>query len=237
MAPDDPPDPTWSLSRTLWALVITMAVVTAASYAAPDAYVTTVVGMLFLAATYALVLRHSAPYVAEHGLSFGGLFEPTRLSVVRIARDAAGALAWALAAFAIIAVPFAIGFRFYYHAHRGFAFGALGHSVDAIPGQLLVIALPEEAFFRGFVQTELEPLFEKRVRIFGADISFALVLASAIFALGHLLTNPVPGRLAVFFPSLLFGWLRTRTRGVGAGVVLHALCNLLSATLARGYLG
>ena len=44
-----------------------------------------------------------------------------------------------------------------------------------------------------------------------------------------------PARLAVFFPSLLFGWMRSRTRGIGAGVAFHAMCNIFSETLMRGY--
>ncbi|HEV8550364.1 MAG TPA: CPBP family glutamic-type intramembrane protease, partial [Polyangiaceae bacterium] len=36
-------------------------------------------------------------------------------------------------------------------------------------------------------------------------------------------------------PALLFGWLRARTRGIGASVALHALCNLFASYLARSY--
>lgn len=210
-------------------------IVTAASYLAPEPYVATAVGLGFLGATYLLVLRHSAGYVARHGASLGGLFEPSGLSLRRIVEDALVALGWALAAFALVAVPFAIGFRLYFHVRRPFGLHAAAGALDALLGQLLVIALPEEAFFRGFLQTELEPLFDRRVRLFGAEVSLAIPVASAIFALGHLFTNPQPGRLAVFFPSLLFGFLRTRTKGIGAGVVFHALCNILSSALARGY--
>jgi membrane protease YdiL (CAAX protease family) len=49
------------------------------------------------------------------------------------------------------------------------------------------------------------------------------------------LTEPNVQRLAVFFPALLFGWLRARTRGIGAPVLFHALCNILASTLTRGY--
>jgi membrane protease YdiL (CAAX protease family) len=56
-----------------------------------------------------------------------------------------------------------------------------------------------------------------------------------IFAIGHVLTIRHPARLAVFFPALLFGWLRQRTGGVGASVLLHASCNIFSAALGRGY--
>jgi len=36
-------------------------------------------------------------------------------------------------------------------------------------------------------------------------------------------------------PGPSFGWLRARTRGVGAPVLFHALCNVLASTLTRGY--
>jgi membrane protease YdiL (CAAX protease family) len=39
----------------------------------------------------------------------------------------------------------------------------------------------------------------------------------------------------VFFPSLLFGWLRARTGGIGAGTAYHASCNLFASLLGRGY--
>ena len=67
------------------------------------------------------------------------------------------------------------------------------------------------------------------------SIRSLLILTCAAFALGHVLTEPNPGRLAVFFPALVFGWLRARTGGVGASIVFHALCNLFASTLGRGY--
>jgi membrane protease YdiL (CAAX protease family) len=45
----------------------------------------------------------------------------------------------------------------------------------------------------------------------------------------------LPARLAVFFPALLFGWLRARTGGIGASVCFHAICNVYSQLLGRGY--
>ena len=44
----------------------------------------------------------------------------------------------------------------------------------------------------------------------------AILVTSVIFALGHVATLPYAARLAVFFPSLLFGLLRARTGGIGA---------------------
>jgi membrane protease YdiL (CAAX protease family) len=50
-----------------------------------------------------------------------------------------------------------------------------------------------------------------------------------------LATVQVTARLAVFFPALLFGWLRARTGGIGASVLFHASCNLYALLLGRGY--
>ena len=71
-------------------------------------------------------------------------------------------------------------------------------------------------------------------RVLGADLGPGIVRLGAVFAVGHFLTIRIPARLAVFFPALLFGWLRARTGGIGAGVVFHALCNVFSAALGRG---
>jgi membrane protease YdiL (CAAX protease family) len=90
--------------------------------------------------------------------------------------------------------------------------------------QLLVVALPEEFFFRGFVQGRLgEALSPVR----------ALVLTAVLFALGHYLVTFDPAALAVFFPGLLFGLLRQLTGSVLAGTLFHATCNLFMETLRR----
>ena len=100
---------------------------------------------------------------------------------------------------------------------------------------MLVIALPEEAFFRGYLQTAFDQAWPPRWKIFGAMLGPGWLLTALIFAVGHVLTNPHPGRMAVFFPALIFGWMRARTGGIGTGVAVHAACNLFSATLIRGY--
>jgi len=51
------------------------------------------------------------------------------------------------------------------------------------------------------------------------------LLAAALFALGHLLT-PAPWRLAVFFPALLFAFLRNRTGTIVGAALCHFLCNV-----------
>lgn len=221
--------------RPLLAATITSAIVTAASFFSPDRYAATLVGVCFLAATWWLVLRHDEFTVRAHGLSLGGLLEPTPLDPRRLLRSAVQAVGWALLLIVIAFPPFWLGYRFYWSPHAHFALRLPPSLFDEIAGQLVVIALPEEAFFRGYLQTSLERAWAPRWRILGADLGPGWLLASAIFAIGHVLTIHHPARLAVFFPALVFGWLRQRTGGVGASVLFHASCNIFSATLGRGY--
>jgi membrane protease YdiL (CAAX protease family) len=108
---------------------------------------------------------------------------------------------------------------------------------ERVASQLIVIALPEEYFFRGFLQTRLEQVWAPRRRLLGGALGWALVVASLLFALGHVITDFNPLRLAVFFPSLLFGWLRSATGALLASVLFHASCNVLIDLLNRSFFG
>jgi uncharacterized protein len=221
--------------RALLSAALTTAAVTALSYAAPKDYAGTLVGLAFLAATCWLVLRHDEATIQAHGLSLGGLLEPTPLSAPRLARSALSATAWAALLAAIAFPPFWYGYRVYWGATAPFALRLPSELGNELAAQLLVVALPEEAFFRGYLQTALDRAWRPRLRVLGAPLGLGWLVASVIFALGHVLTIRHPSRLAVFFPSLVFGWLRARTGGIGAPLLFHAACNLFSATLARGY--
>jgi membrane protease YdiL (CAAX protease family) len=120
--------------------------------------------------------------------------------------------------------------------------------LNEVFGQLVIIALPEEAFYRGYLQSRLDEAIPGfgwrtvagarvpvRLRLLGASVGPSLLITSVIFALGHFATIREPARLAVFFPSLLFGWLRYRTKGIGAGIAFHATCNVFSELLGRGF--
>jgi uncharacterized protein len=202
---------------------------------APDRYASTAVGAAFLLATWVMVLRHDETIVRAYGLALGGILEPTRLDPARIARDVARAVLWVLPLVAVIFPIFWFGYRIYWKTRGEFVLRLPPSVFDDVAAQLVVIALPEEAFFRGYLQTELDRVFPPRIRLFGARLGLGILISAAVFAAGHFLTIRHPSRLAVFFPALVFGWLRARTGGIGAGVAFHAACNLFSATLARGY--
>jgi membrane protease YdiL (CAAX protease family) len=57
-----------------------------------------------------------------------------------------------------------------------------------------------------------------------------------LFGLLHFAVDPNPARLAVAGPALLFGLLRELRGGIGAAIVFHAACNVLSDVLVRSWL-
>jgi membrane protease YdiL (CAAX protease family) len=117
--------------------------------------------------------------------------------------------------------------------------------------QVIVVALPEELFFRGYVQGRLEEALPAGWRLgrraevavvaggttfMGARLGWAWVAQAALFGLGHYLVTFEPQMLTRFFPGLVFGWMFARTRSILAGTLFHAACNLLMAVLAASLL-
>jgi membrane protease YdiL (CAAX protease family) len=101
--------------------------------------------------------------------------------------------------------------------------------------QILIVAVPEEVFFRGYLMSRFEARFPSRKYLWGAAVGWPLLLTSLLFAVGHFLVDLQPARLAVFFPALAFGWMRSRSGSVAAGALFHALCNLLSEVLHEAF--
>ncbi len=223
----------------MWVSADVTVAVAAIAVGLPETWHATAVGFTFLAVTWALVWSKDDDRVRRAGLSLGGLVMPGPLRPGSLLREAGVACAWGFGVAGIVAVPFYFG----WHAWWARAMPRLGFSLavkpveaaDELLAQLLVIALPEEAFYRGYLQSRLDDAWPPRWRLFGAQVGPGLFVGAAIFALGHVVTVHLPTRLAVFFPALLFGWLRARTGGIGASVCFHTLCNLYSQVLGRGY--
>ena len=93
--------------------------------------------------------------------------------------------------------------------------------------QVLVVALPEELFFRGFLLGLLEKRFPPKHRFLGGGIGLALVLSSLAFALIHIPKDGDPRVLATFAPGLLFGWMRSSTNSILAPTLAHGASNIL----------
>lgn len=164
-----------------------------------------------------------------------------------------GAL-WALAVCAVVFPVFSLGFAAFSSllpqlppewARLLAPYGPPSEPRLRLPGgfpllaltQLLVVALPEELFYRGWMQTSWaasDP--SRRIRVLGADLGRGFLATQALFALGHLVRLQ-PWRLGTFFPGLLFGWLRARTGDLAAPVLVHALSNLFIAVLEASFYG
>lgn len=215
-----------------------------------DAYVPLAIGALFGLSAIELAQRRPDG-LTRYGLRLGGLLEPPPHPPAGLwgsLLDLAGALrralpigvreaAVALAVAAVVFPPFALGFHFWHAPTHAFGLRWPEEPLGFVLGQLVVIALPEEAFFRGYLQGRLGDRFVTRIPLLGARLCPQAWLGQALaFALVHALVDLDLLRLAVFFPALLFGWLRELRGGIGAAVVLHALSNFLSDLLVRGWL-
>lgn len=108
-------------------------------------------------------------------------------------------------------------------------------SVRDIAVQVMLIALPEEFFFRGYLQTQLAKVFTARRQWWGAALGWHIPVTAALFAVMHSLVSIQWWHFAIFFPGLLFGFLKARSPGLLAPILMHALCNLLMQWMQGNY--
>jgi membrane protease YdiL (CAAX protease family) len=206
-----------------------------------------VLALSFLGAALAMA-RRPGQSAAHYGIDLAGLLEARPdepehfahglwFSLQRALPRLVSELGFALLVATLVFPPFVLSYRLYHGVAHAFTFHPPSEPLDFVLTHLVAIALPEEALFRGYFQTRLSDLFGDRASILGAQLSPAAVTCqAALFALLHFLVGFSPARLAVFFPGLLFGWMRARRGGIGAAVWFHALCNVLAEVLTRGYL-
>lgn len=133
------------------------------------------------------------------------------------------------------------GFLLGYHLYQTVIFGlgpgeAWPKDVPTLVAyQLFFVAIPEEFFYRGYFQTRLGEVFERKYIIFGVPMGLGSVYASLFFAFGHTLVLFQWWHFATFFPGMVFAWLREKTGGVMAGAVFHAICNITVIHLDTHY--
>lgn len=162
---------------------------------------------------------------------------------------------WVALIFALTALPFWFLHEYWWAWIQG---RPAGHSTLAIPAgdlsrwletasptldlvelaliHFLAVALPEELFYRGYLQPRLCSSFTDRPLVFGFRWNHGIALTAGLFALAHFLGEYNPARLGPFFPALLFGLLRRRSGSIGGAVLLHGMYNLLGALLFAGML-
>jgi membrane protease YdiL (CAAX protease family) len=92
----------------------------------------------------------------------------------------------------------------------------IGRPVEFLARMALLVALPEEVFFRGYLYDALEEKGWEPV-----------TASSLLFALAHVAILPTPYRALTVFPGLVFGWARKATGAVYVPILLHFAFNLL----------
>jgi membrane protease YdiL (CAAX protease family) len=97
----------------------------------------------------------------------------------------------------------------------------------------LYFALPEELLFRGYMQQRLSRVLPRTFRILKFELPLAGVICAALFAGAHVLYEVSIYRVLVFFPALVFAWLRHRTGSIVAPTLFHGTCNM--AVLFTGF--
>lgn len=135
-------------------------------------------------------------------------------------------------------VPFLIGHHLWQTEVMGHRFREITVPDDLkimLLKQTFLIALPEELFYRGFLETRLERVWPTRRFVFGLPLGRTVVVASALFALGHFLGEYNPARLGPFFPAFVFSMLVRRSRSITGAVTYHGMSNAFSYFLAAGY--
>jgi membrane protease YdiL (CAAX protease family) len=240
-----------SLGQILWVYALVCLAVFAVARLAPLVRIGEQVSLLVAAIFLLTAIRLTRSDPAHYGVSLAGLLEPTTddrplgplglfdlgRAIRRALPSAAKELSVAAGIGALVFPLYAIGFYCWREPTGSFSLALPPSVASFILAQLILVALPEEAFFRGYLQTALSDLTTERRRVLGVELSVgAWLLQAALFALVHFLVEPHPARLAVFFPALLFGWTRAWRGGIGAALALHAMSNLYSEILARSWL-
>lgn len=101
--------------------------------------------------------------------------------------------------------------------------------------QLFVIALPEELFYRGYLQGSLLKKWPNRVTLLGLPLGRAVIVTNLIFALGHVAATFAPIRMLTFFPGMIFSYLTYRNKSILGAIVYHAACNILGQILYASF--
>ncbi len=136
---------------------------------------------------------------------------------------------------AVIFPLYLIGFKMFWHPVAPFRFRIEEPYWALVLNHLLVVALPEEILFRGFIQQCFAAVWKKRIKVVGINLGWHIPAAAALFAIGHLTSNPHPNRLATFFPALIFGIVKERRGSLVGCTLFHAACNIFSDIVVWGY--
>lgn len=105
----------------------------------------------------------------------------------------------------------------------------LGTVVVSILYFYLFVALSEEIFFRGYIQSTLNAAFNRPCQFWGITFGWGLILSSVFFGLWHVGGNAAaiswPQVLWTIFAGMFLGLVREKSDSVIAPALLHGIMN------------
>ena len=103
--------------------------------------------------------------------------------------------------------------------------------------QFLCIAIAEEVFFRGYVQSNIlrltNPMVGKLPRL---QQWLSIVISAACFAGVHIIVQGQIISVLTFLPGVVLGWLFIRTRSLLAPILFHGLANAWYLVMATVFM-
>jgi membrane protease YdiL (CAAX protease family) len=143
----------------------------------------------------------------------------------------------AIAVAALTFVPFALGMIALqkYAFQKAYVFTVPPEMAVIVLQNLFLVALPEELFYRGFLQTRLERYAPSETSLLHVPLGKSIVLVAAIFAFGHFAGEYNPARLGPFFPSFLFSMLTKKSNSIFGAILYHGCSNAFSRFLLAGF--
>ncbi|MCL4479251.1 MAG: CPBP family glutamic-type intramembrane protease [Deltaproteobacteria bacterium] len=200
--------------------VVSMAVIAVARYThALDQYLGTIAAVLFLyIPVMILFIKKKSPEL--YGLGKKGMLS----GMIK-------AIAMVIIIFPLYSTGFYFYMKWFYHLAMTLSFIHTLSILRFAFYDLLMVAIPEEVFYRGYLQSELKRCDRKKFHFAGIEIGVSFVIVNILFALGHLIVIQDIARLAVFFPGLVFSWLKEKDYNISGSVTFHWLSNVLSFLL------
>lgn len=111
--------------------------------------------------------------------------------------------------------------------------------INAFVFGFVLQAIPQELFFRGYIQSRLNEAFGRPYNYFGINMGAGLIIASLIFGFMHVLNtfNPFASQynldiswgIWTFFTGLLWGIIREKTGNIVAPTILHGVWDFIYA--------
>lgn len=115
--------------------------------------------------------------------------------------------------------------------HVSFAFTWPPDVWSLLATHILLVGLVEELFYRGYIHTLLVRAWPPKITVYGASMGKAVLVGSALFALGHFAGEWNPMRLGPFFPAILFCALRSWSGSILGAVIYHGLSNVVGEVM------